>query len=147
MKSDRRKLYLWLLGTLNIILIILVAFLVWRDQFIWKNLMYGMTGLAASQHATNDFNDGKLRLFMAVEGSEQRSTGKTDGPFQVWERPYHRALGTPHKFTEESYIGFYNRRMRHLHSKVENQNEDTTAPLSPTEQEGRVESRELDPTP
>ena len=108
------KVALLVLLLLNLFLSILLSRALWREKCGWRAQIYGMASYAGSLQAKADYHAGNLRLYkIAVEG-DIKFTGRTDGPFEIWTWPTHPVLGEPEKYSSETYVDFYNKRMRSL---------------------------------
>ena len=91
----------------------------WRNWW-WQQEVYGLAGYFGTDRAIDDFNNGKRRLF-ELDGEHEGDvfTGRSDGPFEIWNPQYLPSLGYPHRYSTEQMIGFYNRRMRNMHAHPE----------------------------
>lgn len=114
---NRLRALIVLVAVLAVALLASLGFLgraLWRNH-MWETEAYGMTGLIATEHAMRDFSQGKLRLLaLAGENREPRYSGVKEGPFEVWNPQFLPSLGYPHRFVQEKYVEFYNRKMRYM---------------------------------
>ena len=81
----------------------------------WKNELWARSGYAATLQALSDFRNGKLKL-LKIEGRNEspKFSGQKEGPFEIWIVQYYPLLGNVHKFSQETYIEFYNRKMKYM---------------------------------
>ncbi|MBL8820040.1 MAG: hypothetical protein JNL58_28710 [Planctomyces sp.] len=90
-----------------------------RD-WLWQEEVYPLIGIFGSARADEDFRNGKLRLFEL--GSEQERdtfTGRSEGPFEIWNPQYFPTRGYPHRYVTEEMVVFYNLRMQYMHAHPE----------------------------
>ncbi|HUG69511.1 MAG TPA: hypothetical protein VMM76_17300 [Pirellulaceae bacterium] len=107
---------------LSVSLIVALAFIghgLWRN-WLWQQEVFGLVGYYGTVRAEHDFKNGQLRLF-ELDGEQQDdvSTGRSEGPFEIWNPQYLPVLGYPHRYATEQMVGFYNRRMRNMHAHPE----------------------------
>ena len=118
-------------------IVLLVANLVTAGMLIharwqnhqWEDRMYGMAGYASALQCSADFRAGRFRVFEVTERGDLKYTGKKDGPFEVWTRPYYPILGHPSRFTEDSFAKSYNDLARYKYrTMLTNVNNPSVAP-------------------
>lgn len=82
----------------------------------WKQEVGVLSGYTATMQALADFEKGNLRL-LKIEGenNELRFSGQREGPFEIWIVQYLPILGKVHKYSQEQYVDFYNRKMRYMY--------------------------------
>jgi hypothetical protein len=86
----------------------------------WRDVVYGLQGMVASDQALHDFRDGHLRLYrFGGESETAKFTGTNDGPFEVWVPQFYPSLGRAHRYSTEQFIEFYNRKMHYMFSNPE----------------------------
>jgi hypothetical protein len=86
----------------------------------WRDQVYRLEGLVASQRALRDFREGHLRLYqLGGESEAAKFTGTNDGPFEVWVPQFYPSLGRAHRYSTEQFIDFYNRKMHYMFSHPE----------------------------
>ena len=89
------------------------------QAYWWKSEVYGLAGYRGSIRARQDFQAGRLRLFLiAGERSDDKSSGTNDGPFEVWYPQYY-PKPYPMRYSVEQMVEFYNRKMRYMHEHPE----------------------------
>jgi len=82
----------------------------------WEAQVYGDSGMAGTLKAMSDFQNGKLRI-LEIQGANDhlKYSGKTDGVFEIWVPQFYPSLGHPHQLATETYVKFYNSKMRYMH--------------------------------
>jgi len=86
----------------------------------WRDVVYELQGMVASDQALRDFRDGHLRLYrFGGESQMAKFTGTNDGPFEIWVPHFYPSLGRAHRYSTEQFIAFYNRKMRYMFSNPE----------------------------
>lgn len=98
--------------------LVLLVYTSWTN-LLWKQEMYGIATYAATIRALDDFRAGKLRLYELVKDGDLEFSERYDGPFEIWYKPYYLILGRPDKYTQETFIEAYNRKMRYMHEHPE----------------------------
>lgn len=107
-------------GTMVLLLLVaacLIARLEWQIHGMggWQDELYVYVGMTASQQASDDFYDGKIRLLkLDGESDGWQFTGDNEGPFEIWTRTFYPSLGVGHHYAGEQYAAFYNRDMRYM---------------------------------
>jgi hypothetical protein len=82
---------------------------------MWEMQVYGLAGYEGSTRARQDFQAGKLRLFvLAGERSDDKFSGTNDGPFEVWYPQFYPQY-YPFRYSTEQMVKFYNDKMRYMH--------------------------------
>jgi hypothetical protein len=104
-----------ILVTTNIVLLVYTS---WTN-LLWKQEMYGMATYAATLQALSDFRAGELRLYELVEDGNHGFANRYDGSFEIWYKPYYSTLGGSQKYTQETFIEAYNRKMRYMYEHPE----------------------------
>jgi hypothetical protein len=111
-----------LIGLLAIALLCNVLLNVWGYLQIygiggWRDQVYGLEGVVASDQALDDFREGHLRLYcLGGENEKAKYTGTNDGPFEIWVPQFYPSLGRAHRYSTEQFIEFYNRKMQYMHT-------------------------------
>jgi hypothetical protein len=122
MARASRARFLWVLiavlFVLNVVQAIFLAKYHFYDEVISRTESYAWSTMSGSMMATSDFKKGRLRLYRLTDGSDIKSTGEFDGPFEIWTWTY--VPDVPYsRDNAESFVSAYNRRMRHLHRQKE----------------------------
>jgi hypothetical protein len=125
---NKKRLIIGLLLATNILTATALAYYLWRDHFQWRTQSYGMAGYAASLQARTDFENGKRRLLELSLSEESKFTGRTDGPFEIWTWVHYPALGGPHTYVSNTFVEFYNRKMRYMQENPDEFRTDRTEP-------------------
>lgn len=134
-KTKYRIVIVGLLIT-NAVTAIFLAHSVWCDRMLWPTQMYGMAGYAATLQASADFRSGKTRILEISDDVDVKFTGRTTGPFEIWTWPHHPVLGRPEEYTTQTFVEFYNRRMRAMQKhpeKYDKKDAEQNAPHLPSE--------------
>lgn len=102
---------------LTVALVASLGFLVhiYRQDHWWRLQVSGLAGQKGMTRALQDFQDGRLRLFV-IAGARDDDTfsGTNDGPFQVWFARYNPRT-YPLRYSQEQEVEFYNWKMRTMH--------------------------------
>jgi len=123
-----RKVHMIVKKKLLSILIVLVitnllttVFLIrtWWANHLWEEEMYGVAGYAATIQALNDYKAGTCRLYELAEDGEHKFTGRHDGSFEIWYRPYYSSLGKPGQYTQQVFVDAYNSKMWYMYEHPE----------------------------
>ena len=86
----------------------------------WRDEVYGLQGMVASDRAMRDFRAGHLRLYRpGGESEEAKFTGTNEGPFEVWVPQFYPSLGSAHRYSTDQFIEFYDRKMHYMFSHPE----------------------------
>lgn len=91
-------------------------------NYWWKSEVYGLAGYMGSTRAMNDYQHGKLRLFViAGEHDKEVFSGTNSGPFEIWFPQYYTnyPILYPIRYSIEQRTEFYNRKMRYMHEHPE----------------------------
>lgn len=90
-----------------------------RD-WLWQEEVYGLVAYFGTARADRDFKNGKLRLFeLADEQKVDAFSGRSEGPFEIWNPQYFPKSGYPHWYVTKEMVAFYNRRMQYMHAHPE----------------------------
>ncbi len=110
-----------LIAVLVVALIASLGFLahaLWQNQ-MWEMQVYGLAGYQGASRARQDFQAGRLRLFViAGERSDDKFSGTNDGPFEIWYPQYFPQYH-PFRYSAEQMVKFYNDKMRYMHEHPE----------------------------
>ena len=89
------RFWMWLLSLSLVIAVGFFGHSLWRN-WLWRQELLGLAGYYGSDRAVDDFTNGKLRLF-EFDGEHQVDvfTGRTEGPFEIWNPQYLPSLGYP----------------------------------------------------
>jgi hypothetical protein len=108
----------------------------------WRDVVFELQGMVASDHALRDFRDGHLRLYrLGGESEKAKFTGTNEGAFEIWVPQFYPSLGRAHRYSKEQFIEFYNRKMHYMFSNPE-KFRTTTGSVQPG-----ASNQHLQPTP
>ncbi|MBU1045087.1 MAG: hypothetical protein KJ915_11905 [Candidatus Omnitrophica bacterium] len=115
MKKEKGKLEV-IVNILCVLYVITFFFLV---RFMILNYLaemeiFSLAALAGTEMATNDFREGKMRIYNIVSNGKREFAGKQDSQFEIWNWPYYAKLGRGHRHGQQTLVKAYNRRMRFL---------------------------------
>ncbi len=99
-------------------LVVSLGFVVreYRLNCLWQQQTFGLAGYMGAERALHDFRQGKLRIFKIAGASDNdKFSGKSDGPFQIWISAYFPSLGYPELYATNQMVRVYNAKMRFMH--------------------------------
>ena len=118
-KSGSQKVIIVALVTFLGISLLLLGRAYWQI-YGYREEIFGLSGMVATEQAIDDFRAGKLRLLkLNGENDKLKFSGQQDGPFEIWYPLYLPILGEAHTFATQQYIEFYNRKMEYMHKHPE----------------------------
>ncbi len=97
--------------------VLMLALTTWAGKVSLEIQASFMASQAGDLQAERDFRDGMLRLYELGEGFAEKSTGRKEGPFEIWTRPSTTVFGGADKRCLEEFVDSYNERMRSMHRK------------------------------
>lgn len=119
-KRDKRMLLILVLllvitNLATVVLLIRASWTNWR----WKDSASSFAKYAGALQAMDDFEAGRYRLYQLIEDRDSEFTGRYEGPFEIWYKPYYPILGWPDKYCAKMFIKIYNSKMRYMHEHPE----------------------------
>jgi hypothetical protein len=119
LKSRSHKIIIVALVILLCISVLLLGRAYWQI-YGYRQEIFGLSGMVASEQALADFRNGKLRLLkLNGENDRPKFSGQKDGPYEIWYPQYYPVLGVAHTFATQQYIEFYNRKMENMYKHPE----------------------------
>ena len=85
-------------------------------NYLWQEQTFGLASYMGTERALHDFRQGKLRIFKVADASDNdKFSGRSDGPFQIWIPAYFPSLGYPEVYATKQMVEAYNAKMRFMH--------------------------------
>ncbi len=85
-------------------------------NYLWQQQTFGLASYMGAERALHDFRQGKLRIFKIAGASDNdKFSGRSEGPFQIWIPAYFPSLGYPELYATKQMVRVYNAKMRFMH--------------------------------
>lgn len=120
-KRTKTKFRILIVGLLltNLVTFAFLVRAIWHDYVLWPQEVDHMAGYAAYYMASSDFRSGKIRIFQLSDKNDMKFTGRTTGPFEIWEWPCYSVLDRTSRYTAQKFVEFYNLRMQAMQKHSE----------------------------